>query len=161
LRARILLGGRLKRRLLPNFTAINAATAQYRTKLQAVNQVIMEPAMINHGMKNLLTGVAVVAALAFSAPVDAQWANPSGGNSMGMPGPNPGGPGLTPYSSGQTVAAPMAWAPTPSAATPKHRHARAASHGKMAGHHRGKGQQLTGSTANLLNHEELARLQAW
>jgi hypothetical protein len=23
--------------------------------------------------------------------------NPSGGNSMGMPGPNPGGPGLTPY----------------------------------------------------------------
>jgi len=26
--------------------------------------------------------------------------NPSGGNSMGMPGPNAGGPGLSPYSSG-------------------------------------------------------------
>ena len=50
----------------------------------------------------LLTGVAVVAALAFSAPVWAQQANPSGGNSMGTPGPNPGGPGLTPYSSGPT-----------------------------------------------------------
>ena len=41
----------------------------------------------------LLTGVAVVAALAFSAPVWAQQANPSGGNSMGTPGPNPGGTG--------------------------------------------------------------------
>ena len=49
---------------------------------------------------HLLTSVAVVAALAFSAPVWAQQANPSGGNSMGTPGPNPGGPGLTPYSSG-------------------------------------------------------------
>jgi hypothetical protein len=27
-------------------------------------------------------------------------ANPSGGNSMGMPGPNAGGPGLSPYSGG-------------------------------------------------------------
>ncbi len=26
--------------------------------------------------------------------------NPSGGNSMGMPGPNSGGPGLTPYTGG-------------------------------------------------------------
>ena len=26
--------------------------------------------------------------------------SPSGGNSMGMPGPNAGGPGLTPYSGG-------------------------------------------------------------
>ena len=26
--------------------------------------------------------------------------SPSGGNSMGMPGPNTGGPGLTPYSTG-------------------------------------------------------------
>src|SRR5204862_7388627 len=49
---------------------------------------------------HFLTGVAVVAALAFSAPVWAQTANPSGGNAMGTPGPNPGGPGLTPYSSG-------------------------------------------------------------
>jgi hypothetical protein len=125
-------------------------------------------------MKHLLTGVAVIAALALSAPVGAQQANPSGGNAMGMPGPNPGGPGLTPYSSGQSrpAAAPAPMAPAPSAGAPppsmsdttsamppKHRHARATSHGKMAGH-RGKGPQLTGSTANQLNREELARLQA-
>src|SRR5262249_8788061 len=46
-----------------------------------------------------VTGVAVIAALALSAPAWAQPANPSGGNAMGLPGPNPGGPGLTPYSS--------------------------------------------------------------
>src|SRR5580704_11857597 len=62
-------------------------------------------------MKHLLTGVAVVAALAFSAPVWAQPASPSGGNAVGVPGPNPGGPGLTPYSTG---AAPPP-APAPSA----------------------------------------------
>jgi hypothetical protein len=133
-------------------------------------------------MKHLLTGVAVVAALAFSAPVWAQQANPSGGNSMGTPGPNPGGPGLTPYSSGPNPggsalsgprtapSAPMAPSAMPpssmsestSATPPSHRHARHASHashGKMAGHH-GKGPQMTGSTANQLNQEELARLQS-
>ena len=47
-------------------------------------------------MKHLPTGVAVVAALIFSAPVWAQPASPSGGNAVGPPGPNPGGPGLTP-----------------------------------------------------------------
>jgi hypothetical protein len=126
-------------------------------------------------MKHLLTGVAVVAALALSAPVWAQPANPSGGNAMGLPGPNPGGPGLTPYSTGQPRPAaaqpmappPSATAPPPMSATssatpPSHRHARKASHGKMAGHQakHGKGPQLTGSTANQLNQEELARLQA-
>jgi hypothetical protein len=130
-------------------------------------------------MKHLLTGVAVIAALAISAPVSAQPANPSGGNAMGMPGPNPGGPGLTPYSSGQprpaavppssappSSTAPAASMPPPSmsdtssATPPKHRHARSHPHGKMAGHHRGKGPQLTGTTANQLNQEELQRLQA-
>jgi len=129
-------------------------------------------------MKHLLTGVAVVAALAFSAPVWAQQANPSGGNSMGMPGPNMGGPGLTPYSSGpRTTAAPPPSAPPPTMAPsamppssmsdtssgmpPKHHRAsRLASHGKMAGHQGGKGPQLTDSTANQLNQEELQRLQA-
>ena len=126
-------------------------------------------------MKHLLTGVAVVAALAFTAPVWAQPANPSGGNALGLPGPNPGGPGLTPYSTGQPrpVAAPPMAPPPPaavpppppsmsdstSATPPMHRHARKASHGKMAGH-TGKGPKLTGSTANQLNQEELARLQA-
>src|SRR6202035_962129 len=89
---------------------------------------------------HLLTGVAVVAALAFTAPVWAQQANPSGGNAMGLPGPNPGGRGLPPYSTGQArrVAAPP-MAPPPSAAAPPpsmsdstsatppmHRHARKA-----------------------------------
>lgn len=126
-------------------------------------------------MKYLLTGVAVVAALAFSAPVGAQ-PSPSGGNAVGMPGPNPGGPGLTPYTSGpsQPTAAP---APAPSApqyqspppsssyessaTPPKHRHPRhyAGHHGKMAGRY-GKGPKLTGVSADQLNQEELARLQA-
>ena len=134
-------------------------------------------------MKHLLTGAAVVAALAISAPAWAQPANPSGGNSMGMPGPSPGGPGLTPYNAGQARPAaappmtppPSAAAPPPSsmsgqsmsdtssATPPRHRQARKSSHGKMAGHHaarRGKGPQLTGSSANQLNQEELQRLQA-
>ena len=76
-------------------------------------------------MKQLLTGVAVVAALAFSVPAWAQSANPSGGNAMGMPGPNPGGPGLTPHSSGpRTTAAaapaPAAMSDTSSAMPPSH-----------------------------------------
>ena len=136
---------------------------------------------------HFLTGVAVVAALAFSAPAWAQ--SPTGGNSMGTPGPNPGGPGLTPYStpggagpnpggsalSGPRLAprtvppaamAPSAMPPssmsdTSSAMPPKHHRAsRHASHGKMAGHHRGRGEQLSGSSANQLNQEELQRLQA-
>lgn len=130
-------------------------------------------------MKHLLTSAAIAAALAISAPVWAQPANPSGGNPMGMPGPNPGGPGLTPYSSGAAPARPATPPPaasapssssmsapsmsdTSSATPPSRRHARKASHGKMAGHatRHGKGPQLTGSTANQLNQEELQRLQA-
>jgi hypothetical protein len=48
---------------------------------------------------------------------------------------------------------------TASATPPHHRASHYASHGKMATHHRGKGPQTTGS-ANQLNQEELARLQA-
>ena len=122
-------------------------------------------------MKHLLTGVAMVAALAFCAPVSAQTANPSGGNALGVPGPNPGGPGLTPYSTGaaRPTAAPAAMPPaasvppmsseTSSAMPPAHHHHAHASHGKT-GHHGGKGPQLSGNTANQLNQEELARLQA-
>ena len=105
-------------------------------------------------------------------------ASPSGGNAVGLPGPNPGGPGLTPYSTGpaRPAAAPAAMAPAPTAAMPppssmsetssamppKHHYSHHTSHGKMAGHHygKGKGPKLTGSTANQLNQEELARLQA-
>jgi hypothetical protein len=138
---------------------------------------------------HFLTGVAVVAALAFSAPAWAQ--SPTGGNSMGTPGPNPGGPGLTPYStpggagpnpggsalSGPRTAPPAAMAPsamppssmsdTSSATPPSYRHTRAhyhhkkmaAYHHEMAGYHRGKANE-TGGTANQLNQEELQRLQA-
>jgi hypothetical protein len=127
-------------------------------------------------MKHLLSGVAVIAALAFSAPVGAQPANPAGGNALGLPGPNPGGPGLTPYSSSpaRPTAAPPPSAPgsaaampppsisdTTSATAPKHHHARAGSHGKMASHHPGRFPNLQGnSVANQLNQVELARLQS-
>jgi hypothetical protein len=107
-------------------------------------------------MKHLLNGVAIAAVLAFGAPAWAQ----GGGNALGTPGPNPGGPGLTPYSTGAPppTAAPSSMSDTTSAMPPKHHHAHAhhTSHGKMAGH---RGPQLTGSTANQLNQEELARLQ--
>src|SRR6516162_1484011 len=99
-------------------------------------------------MRYVWTGAAVIAALAFAAPVWAQPASP-GGNPMGMPGPNPGGPGLTPYSTGAPAEA-------TSATPPSHRHGH---HARTAAHH-GKAPQLTGGTANQLNQEELARLQA-
>jgi hypothetical protein len=105
-------------------------------------------------MKHLSSGVAIAAVLVFAASAWAQSPNPSGGNPMGMPGPSPGGPGLTPYSTGTSPPA------ATSAMPPKHRHARSSKHhGKTAAKsHRGP--QLTGSSANQLNQEELARLQA-
>jgi len=93
----------------------------------------------------------------------------------GMPGPNPGGPGLTPYSSGpaRPMAAPAPAAPAPAAAMPppsmsdttsamppKHRHARSSSHGKMASQHPSRSPNLQGNVANQLNQTELARLQS-
>src|SRR3984893_18855975 len=105
--------------------------------------------------KHLLTGVAVVAALAFSAPVGAQPANPSGGNAVGLPGPNPGGPGLTPYSPG----APPSASDTTSAMPPKHRHARAhhvvSTHQLLHAH----GPKSGTDTTAQLNQAEFARLQ--
>jgi hypothetical protein len=95
-----------------------------------------------NNMKHLLNGIAIAAALALAAPAWAQ----GGGNPMGMPGPSPGGPGLTSYSSGQT--------PSSSATPSRHRHARHATHATR------RGPQLTGSTAGQLNQEELGRLQA-
>ena len=142
--------------------------------------------------KHLLGGVAVIAALAFSARVGAQVINPgnanTGGNAMGMPGPNPGGPALTPYSTG---AAPPAPAPsasgvhgrmpaggkktstrgghipppsasdTTSATPPMHHHARASAHGKVASHHPSRFPRVQGNnSANALNQAELSRLQS-
>ena len=106
--------------------------------------------------KYFLTGVAVIAALALSAPVWAQSANPSGGNAMGLPGPNPGGPGLTPYSGG--APRPMAAPPT-SATPPVHRHAHAhhvvSTHQMLHAH----GPKSGTDTTAQLNQAELARLQ--
>jgi hypothetical protein len=135
-------------------------------------------------MKHLLTGVAVVAALAFGAPIWAQPVSPSGGNPMGMPGPNPGGPGLTPYSGGApgpkpsgsnyipssrppAAMAPGAMAPatgapmseSTSATPPSHRHARHMAHAKPS-HHPSRFPNLQGNVANQLNQAELSRLQS-
>jgi len=88
-------------------------------------------------MKHLLTGVAVFAALAFSAPAWAQPASPSGGSPMEMPGPKASGTNYIPQTS--------------------HRRARAhqATHGRMA-----HGPKSLTDTADQLNRAELARLQA-
>ncbi len=114
-------------------------------------------------MKYLLNGVAVAAALVIAAPVWAQ--NPSGGNGMGMPGPNPGGGGnLSPYSGGGAPpAAPAAMPPSAgsnSAMPPMHhavKHAKA-----MHAFHKGMAQKaaLAGDTTAQLNRGELARIQS-
>jgi hypothetical protein len=123
-------------------------------------------------MKHLLNGVAVAAALVIAAPVWAQ--NPSGGNAVGTPGPNPGGPGLTPYSGGAPSAPPAA-EPAPaampsstmpsgsapnSAMPPMHRqahmhHYHHMMHGRMIHH----GPRAVGDTTAELNRAELARIQ--
>jgi hypothetical protein len=121
-------------------------------------------------MKHLLSGVAIVAALAIAAPASAQRTGPG----VGAPGPNqpvPGGPGpSSPLSN--LPASPSRDAPYPppppaatapgspgmsSAMPPAHRPARATK-GKMAA--KGGGTQLTGNVANQLNGQELARLQS-
>ena len=112
--------------------------------------------------KHLLSGVAVIGALVLSAPVWAQPANPSGGNAVGLPGPNPGGPGLTPYSGGAprpTAAPPPSMSETTSATPPVHRHARAhhvvSTHQMLHAH----GPKSGTDTTAQLNQAELARLQ--
>jgi hypothetical protein len=114
-------------------------------------------------MKHLLNGVAIAAALAIAGPVWAQQqvpnpnVNPSG-NSMGMPGPNPGGPGLTPYTGGG-----YATQGTTSASPPVHQPLHPAAH-THAMHHFHKGMShkaaLTGDTTAALNRQELARINS-
>jgi hypothetical protein len=110
-------------------------------------------------MHHLLCGVAVIAALAASAPVWAQRAggNSSGGNSMGIPGPNPGGPEVP----GTPNAGLFGHTPSPapastSAMPPMHHRAHHVTHATAHHHNTAR---LTGDTANQLNQEELARLQ--
>src|SRR5438045_6521520 len=68
-------------------------------------------------MRHIPIGIAVVAAIALSAP---GWAQPTspGGNAVGMPGPNPGGPGLTPYTTAPGQAARPYSPPAPTTAAP-------------------------------------------
>ena len=124
-------------------------------------------------MKHLLSGVAIIAALAFAGPVWAQRTGPGVGAGTGSgPGVTPPG-GLGPSSPlsnlpgqgapGYAPAQPPAMAPgmapgdTTSATPPAHRHARASAHHGMKAH---PPEAMTGTTAAQLNQEELNRLQA-
>jgi hypothetical protein len=139
-------------------------------------------------MKYLFTGIAAIAAIVLSAAVGAQPTNSSGGNAVGLPGPNPGGPGLTPYSTGaspaptpsgqmpaggrrtsgeripaimpDTSSPPPSASNTTSATPPSHRHARHYAH-HVPSHHPSRFPNLQGNTvANQLNQTELSRLQS-
>ena len=124
-------------------------------------------------MKHLLSGVAIIAALAFAGPVWAQRTGPGVGAGTGTgPGVTPPG-GIGPSSPlsnlpgqgapGYAPAQPPAMAPgmapgdTTSATPPAHRHARASAHHGMKAH---PPEAMSGSTAAQLNQEELNRLQA-
>ena len=130
-------------------------------------------------MKYLLSSVAIVAALAFAAPVWAQREGPGataptgtgpGVNPPGGPGPSSplsnlpaGSPGIpgTPQSGYPSSPVGVSPVPVPGEATsampPEHRHARVSTH-----HHGMKAHPpsaMSGTTAGQLNQEELARLQ--
>ena len=110
-------------------------------------------------IKHTLYGVAVIAALAVSAPVWAQTAggNAYGGNSMGIPGPNPVGPEVPGTINGGLFGHTPTPSPASTSATPSmHHRSHYVTH--AAAHHR-KMAPLAGDTANRLNQEELARLQ--
>jgi hypothetical protein len=136
-------------------------------------------------MKHLLTGVAIVAALAFAAPAWAQRQGPGATaptgtgpavNPPGGPGPSSplynlpqGSPGIpgTPQSRypGSPPAAATGVVPgvpgpeaTTSATPPAHRHARASTHHHGLAAH--PPSAMSGTTAAQLNAEELNRLQA-
>ena len=110
-------------------------------------ELLPAPTDEDYGRKHHLTGVAVIAVLAISAPVWAQLANPAPSGRMPAGGRQTSEPTNIPTTPSTSD--------TSSATPPMHHHAHKASHGRMAGR-----QQSTGSTANQLNQEELARLQA-
>jgi hypothetical protein len=114
-------------------------------------------------MKRLLTGVAVCAALAFSTPAWAQQYSP-GGNAVGVPGPNPGGPGLTPYTAGPGQAPPYYGPPPapipPAAAPPASTYEPSAPPATYSSQRRrGRAASSADNSANQLNRQELGRLQ--
>jgi hypothetical protein len=112
--------------------------------------------------KHPLSGVAVIAAFALSAPAWAQPANPSGltPNSTGAAPPAPapsanGAHGRMP-AGGKKTSTRGGYIPATSATPPMHHHAHHLTHAAV--HHRMAAR--TGSTANRLNQDELARLQS-
>jgi hypothetical protein len=127
-------------------------------------------------MKHLLSGVAIVVALAFAAPGWAQREGPGPGAATGTgPGVTPPGglgpssplsnlpgPGAPGYAQPRAAQPPAGMAPgmapgeTTSAEPPAHRHARASRH--HAGMREHPPSAMSGSTANQLNQEELARV---
>lgn len=118
-------------------------------------------------MKQLLTSAAVGVALAFSVPVWAQQTSP-GANAMGMPGPNPGGSGLTPHTTGSGQAPPSYRAPaavmTPAATPPPSRYEPSAppssSNRQQAHTYSKRTAKSADNFANQLNRQELNRLRA-
>ena len=117
-------------------------------------------------LKHLLTGLAIAAALALAAPVWAQTAGGDtyGGNSMGLPGPNPGGPDVpSPYDApgGAYYQVPPRPIPASTPAMPPAHHA-VRHAGTRHAHHKATAQRpaFTGGTTAQLNREELARLQS-
>jgi hypothetical protein len=126
-------------------------------------------------MKHLLSGVAIVAALAFAVPASAQRSGPGPGASQ-TTGPGvtpPGGPGpsspLSNLPAGSPGLPPQAPSPYPavgpettSATPPSHRHAHHA-HAHAIAHHTTRATPVSGNpntSANQMNADELARLQA-
>jgi hypothetical protein len=135
-------------------------------------------------MKHLLSGIAIIAALAIIAPASAQRTGPGatapsgtgpGVNPPGGPGPSSplsnlpaGSPGLPGTPASRYPGSPAGISPVPvpgvappdttSAAPPEHGHARASTHHKGMKAH--PPEAMTGTTAAQLNQEELARLQS-
>lgn len=118
-------------------------------------------------IKYLLNGAAIAAALAIAAPAWAQTeaGNTYGGNSMGLPGPNPGGPSVpSPYDGpgGAYHQVPPRPIPTSTSAMlrPTHhvvRHAKA-----MHVHHSTMARKVafTGDTAAQLNRQRMTWFRA-
>jgi len=114
-------------------------------------------------MKQLLTGVAMCAGVALSASAWAQQYSP-GGNAVGVPGPNPGGPGLTPYTTGPDQVPPYYGPPpapmAPAAAPPSSSYAPPPPSYSSQGRRGRTGTYSADHSANQLNRQELDRLQA-
>jgi hypothetical protein len=104
-------------------------------------------------MKHLLSGVAIVAALAFAVPVWAQRTGPG----VGAPGPNQPVPGGHGPSSPMSDLPPRVGTQYPATDLPPTPPPRASTHHGPKAH---PPSAMSGSTAAQLNQEELARLQS-